>query len=594
MKYTICDNIKFIARGILKWDRELFWFLLGAIICNMIAPILTMILPSIMVELLYQDTNIGKIVLFIILLAGAIFIARAISGVSEAKISWHSSYIRFQYVNLCNLKMMDADYEKIESSEGQIKHQKALNAVFSQGGGLEQILKGSIILSTAAIGTVVIGVTFTKEFLSVLIVTLIVAVVQFILLQKHENDVHSNKENWIPLQRKMNYITNQAISFQWAKDIHAYKMTQWFTQLFQQYLSERMIWKKKEERREFYVKTFIFAMVLLRDLFSYIFIIRRVLAGQVDLAQFVYFFSALNQLSNWITQFFDGLLLLKRSNLEVNDLREFLEMSDSTIKNGGISVRGLHISEIEFKNVSYIYPSASAPVIESLNLRIQAGEKIALVGKNGAGKTTLVKLLCGLYRPTLGEILVNGLSVNQYNRDEYFSLFSVVFQDIYLMPSSIQRNVTFTDKYEKEKWLRALEQSGLDKIVQKLPEKEGTKMMKGVLDGGIDLSGGERQTLAIARALYKDGDLLILDEPTAALDPLAESSIYQKYHALTKNKTAIFISHRLASTQFCDKIYVLDKGKIIEQGTHEELLEKNGSYAEMFRAQSHYYQSKGR
>ncbi len=214
---------------------------------------------------------------------------------------------------------------------------------------------------------------------------------------------------------------------------------------------------------------------------------------------------------------------------------------------------------------------------------------MALVGINGAGKTTIVSLLMRLLKPTEGEILVDGVSQGEYNIYEYYSLFSTVFQDIYIMPDTILNNITSGEEPDMEKAYKALKDVGLLDFVKSLPEKENTYLVRTSRDNAIDLSGGQAQRLLLARALYKNGPISILDEPTAALDPIAESEIYEEYNEMTENKTAIFISHRLASTKFCNRILFLENGEIVEEGTHEELMEKNGKYNEMFDIQSHYY-----
>lgn len=213
------------------------------------------------------------------------------------------------------------------------------------------------------------------------------------------------------------------------------------------------------------------------------------------------------------------------------------------------------------------------------------------MGVNGAGKTTLVKLICGLYTPTRGEIYVNGKKPSEYNRDEYYTLFSTVFQDIYLVPMSIEKNISMNIKenIDDEKMELVLNMSGLMEKVKSLPKGKETLLLKSIYEDAIDLSGGEMQKLMLARALYKDGPIIILDEPTAALDPIAENEIYRQYNELTKEKTSIFISHRLSSTRFCDRIIFIEDGTIIEEGNHNSLMGEDGKYKEMYDKQSHYY-----
>ena len=241
--------------------------------------------------------------------------------------------------------------------------------------------------------------------------------------------------------------------------------------------------------------------------------------------------------------------------------------------------------------MSFTYPGSEKPTLKDLNLTIRPGEKIALVGLNGAGKSTLVKLLCGLYRPTSGTIRVGGRSLSSYGREEYFSLIAAVFQDVKLLPLTIAQNVASDngDGIDRERVKQCLSLAGLGEMAESLPKKEDTPLGRGVLDDGIELSGGERQKVWMARAFYKRAPILILDEPTAALDPLAEQEIYEKYVRMSEGKTSLFISHRLASTRFCDRIWLLENGRVTEQGSHEELMRKKGAYARLFEVQGKYY-----
>lgn len=282
----------------------------------------------------------------------------------------------------------------------------------------------------------------------------------------------------------------------------------------------------------------------------------------------------------------------------INDYRNFVAWEEhketASANEGHITDINLNQFEFKFENVSFKYPGHENYVLKNVNLTINDGTKLAVVGVNGAGKTTFIKLIMKLYEPNEGRILLNGVDIKEYNREEYFKLFSPVFQNVECFAMPIYQNISFAEEEntDMDKVNAVLEQSGLKVKIDSYEKGVHTNLLKIFDKEGIDLSGGEKQRLAMARALYKGGKVVILDEPTAALDALAEDKMYREFEKMIQGKTAVFISHRLGSTRFCDKIAMFEDGTVVEEGTHDELMAKNGKYAYMFQIQSQYYEDK--
>lgn len=420
------------------------------------------------------------------------------------------------------------------------------------------------------------------------------AVLNYYLLKIMRMYEHKNKDHWIPIDRKLNYLQNKSGEFANSKDIRLYNMAEWFVHMYNKILKDRTSWYKKYETRGYLVDIASGVLTFIRDGIAYVYLIYKMLNTHMVISDFVLYFAIIGGFSGWLSGLINEINTLNVTSLSFCDLRDYLDIPDKFNRGTGVALPK-ETCNIEFRNVSFMYGGSENYTIQNMNATIKKGEKIAIVGLNGAGKTTLVKLLCGLYRPTDGQILVDGCDITSYNRDEYYTLLSVAFQDIYVMPISIAKNIALCDDEEidHERMINVLTLSGLYEKVHSLPKEMDTLILKSIHEEATELSGGEMQKLALARALYKDGKIIILDEPTAALDPIAENEMYLKYNELTNKHTSVFISHRLSSTRFCDRIFFLENGKIVETGTHKELICLNGKYAEMFEIQSHYYKDGG-
>lgn len=396
------------------------------------------------------------------------------------------------------------------------------------------------------------------------------------------------------LNKKIQYTTMVLSNdFRYAKDIRLYHMQDGLHERFMSLLGQATKERWNCERRSILAALAGFLVVLVRDGAAYAFLIGKAISGELDAASFVLYFSAISSMAGlmgsilWtVNRVFDGAL-------QVSDFREGLEAEGKLNHGEGIPVPQRPFS-VEFRHVSFRYPKGEKKVLDDVSFRIEAGEKVALVGVNGAGKTTLTRLMCGLLLPDEGEILLDGHTLYEYNRDEMYTLFGLVPQTFALLPLSIAKNIACVGEdteIDRAKLERSIKLAGLAEKVAALPMGADTPLGRELSQEGVELSGGETQKLLLARLLYKNPPFLILDEPTAALDPIAEDRIYHQYREIAGRTTSVFISHRLASTRFCDRIFLLDGANFAEVGTHEELMAAGGKYRELFDVQSQYYKS---
>lgn len=343
---------------------------------------------------------------------------------------------------------------------------------------------------------------------------------------------------------------------------------------------------------KFSVMTSVSTVVI--SMLIYLFVGLKALAGVFAVGMVLQYVSSINEFTNGFTGFMRVVSKLRANNEALAAYFQFVDMP-ARMSEGTLSLqdKGEQDYVIEFRDVSFRYPDSNTYALEKINLRFRLGEKIAVVGENGSGKTTMIKLLCRLYDPTEGEILLNGIDIRQYRYEEYLKLFSVVFQDFKLLSFSLAQNISVATEYQSDKVEACLKKSGFYERLSRMPDGIETYLYKDFEESGVEISGGESQKIALARALYKDAPFIVLDEPTAALDPIAEAEIYTQFDHIVEDKGAIYISHRLSSCRFCDTIYVFEKGRIIQQGTHENLVDiADGKYHELWHAQAQYYAEK--
>lgn len=442
------------------------------------------------------------------------------------------------------------------------------------------------------IGGFLVYLTILSRLDSVLLLVVIVTCILGYLASRYANNWrYQHREEEEDYFQKKRYIRNKAESLELAKDIRIFGLQNWLKELLDQIHDLYLDFSLQCERVEVLADLAEVLLTMARNGIAYVYLIHMALGEGLSVSEFLLYFTAVSTFTQWVVGILKELNTLHKESLDISCLREFLDYPEPFRFADGAEVPQAAGYELRLQNVSYRYPGAEKDTIHALTLTVHPGEKLAIVGLNGAGKTTLVKLLCGLLDPTDGVVLLNGQDIRLFNRKQYYTLFSAVFQEFSLLDVTVAEQIAQTREGMDDKRIAdCVEKAGLTPFLEKLPQGLQTHMGRDVYLDGVLFSGGQTQRLMLARALYKDGPILLLDEPTAALDPLAENDIYQKYSAMTAGKTSVFISHRLASTRFCDRIIFLADGGIREEGTHESLLALGGAYAQLFEVQSRYYQ----
>ena len=459
-------------------------------------------------------------------------------------------------------------------------------------GVLTTIISFIIIIPLLKSGFVRTGDTFFERplFIVTIVATIaVMAVVILIVASKINKSYLEANEKYAELDRIFYSFIDILGDYKTGKEIRLYKEQGLIDDMAtQKILTDGEITLRKISMRTAKSSSFIAILGALVGFGVYLFIGVKGLFGLFGIGSLVLYCGSFMQIISGIMMFANTLGKLKEILPLARDYFKILE-AESTMAYGNRELDLSNGFEIEFNNVSFKYPKSDNYALKHITLKIRGGEKLAVVGRNGSGKTTFIKLLCRLYDVDEGEILINGINIKEYTRNSLNKLYSIVFQDYKILSLTVADNISACSDCDSERLYSALDKANIKERIEAMPQKEKTYLYKDLDKSGVEISGGEAQKLALARALYKDSPIVILDEPTAALDPIAENEIYSRFNSFVENKTAIYISHRLSSCAFCDRIAVFDNAELVETGTHNELVSANGRYAELWNAQASYY-----
>ena len=534
-------------------------------------------------------TELSAIILISIL--GMMFLSAASMYVDTNLLSGRVT-VRSEIITLLNQKANTTSYSNLDDERFQTLFTKANECVYSNSSSGEAIWKTLTELTKNLIGfAIYVSLLTTIEPLLFLAVLLTTGISYFIGNRLNNYGYHHRDEE-AEYEKHMNYFSDCTKDIGAAKDIRIFGMRPWLESLYDKAMAAYTTFHQKAESVYIWAKIADLILTFLRNALAYAFLIHEVLINGLGIAQFLLFFSAVSGFTEWITGILTNCNTLYKQSLDLSGILEFLHYPEPFRFQDGRPLKpapGMTY-EIRLEHVSFRYPGADKNTLTDIDLTLHPGEKLAIVGSNGAGKTTLVKLICGFLDPTKGRVLLNGTDIREFNRSDYYTMFSAVFQDFSLLAGTVAANVAQTEEYiDFDRVKKCIEKAGLRAKIESLPKSYETCLNRAVYEDAILLSGGETQRLMLARALYKNAPFIVLDEPTAALDPIAESELYQKYNDITNGRSSVYISHRLASTRFCDRILLIDQAKISEEGTHAELMARGGSYANLYEIQSKYY-----
>ena len=591
-KYGIISNVLFMKRQALESASSVLWMTALQAVLAVIISLVKLFFAPVILNQLEMHGNLKKLLLTILLFTVALMLLQFLSRFQQMNRIFGRIDVRCYILGKINLKAGTCSYSLLEQQDFQNVLRKARDAVNSNERATEAIWETLAGILQNGAGFAIYLLFLTEVHPLILLATSMTTAIYCLVHDSCNKWYSENSKEEGAIIKELIYLKDRMQDRQLGKDVRLFNMADWLNGLFSETVLKLRNFASGRERVYFRSDAADLTLGFLRNGIAYAYLLWITLEGNLNAAQFLLYFTAVSGFTNWVSGLIEQLLVLSRQSAEIDAVRSILDYAEPFVFSEGkeLTVDIEKEYTLELKDVSFRYPGSGEDILSHINLTLHPGEKLAVVGLNGAGKTTLVKLLCGFYDPAEGAVLLNGVDIREYNRENYYRLFTGVFQEFSILPGEIAFNVSQSvENVDRDKIEEAVKQAGLKKKTESLPEGISTHLGKQVYEDAIELSGGETQRLMLARLLYHKRPVIILDEPTAALDAISEKELYEKYHELTGNCSAVYISHRLASTRFCDRILLIGRKGIMEEGTHEELLALGSKYAELYELQSKWY-----
>ena len=563
-----------------------YFYLIGKTISDSLTVLISIWIPKILIDLIISGRPIRESIKTLIIFGVIKYAISQLNKIFLARLTMEEKVLSKGVLYQFSEKSFRLEYAALENSEILDLRERALFAVNNYGAlnGLMISLQNIMTQIFTLIGVGIILFSLSSGYILVVFIFIVLSIINSRITSKKRFEA---MQEIIPINRRYGYYLDLAMGDKNQKDYRLYHMSDMLSNTIYELSEDTRDWLKGIYKIITVSATVESVLNYSLTFISYFYISARALTGRfgpkIGLGDFVVNINATEKFFRSFQQLGESVVSLIQTVEALRPFKKFMELEENDDIFGHEKVEGFE--SLAFENISFTYPKSDKIILDNISFTINKGEKISIVGINNAGKSTIIKLICGFFKPDSGEILLNGKNIREYDHKEYMDIIAAVFQDFKLFPFTIGENIEGNEN-NPDKLEEVLNKVDIKDVINKLPKESDSYLEKSIYDDAVDLSGGEKQKLAISRALYKDSKLVILDEPTSALDPLAESEIYEKFNSLVEDKTAIFISHRMSSSLFCDKILVLDDGKILAFDSHKNLMKEDNIYKKLFLAQA--------